>query len=173
MTSSSLGPAGESIATELATWIFASATYALPGPTIRSTRGTLAVPYASAAIAPAPPSAKTRSAFASAAAASTTLAGRPEDRSGGEQTTTSPTPTTRAGTTPMNTLLGYAARPPGAYTPTRPSGSGRRPTMMPGSLSTSCAAGRKAACTRRIFSADRSIARRSDGSSASSALVQR
>ncbi len=54
---------------------------------------------------------------------------------------TSPTPATFAGTTPISTLLGYTARPPGAYTPTRPRGSGRRPTMMPGSVSTSVAWG--------------------------------
>ena len=50
---------------------------------------------------------------------------------------TSPTRATFAGTTPMSTELGYAARPPGAYTPTRASGSGRRPMMIPGSVSTS------------------------------------
>ena len=39
---------------------FAAATYALPGPTILSTRGTVAVPYASAAMACAPPSRSSR-----------------------------------------------------------------------------------------------------------------
>ena len=39
MISSSLGPAGESIATTFATNNFACATYAFPGPTMRSTRG--------------------------------------------------------------------------------------------------------------------------------------
>ena len=102
----------ESIATAPATWSFASATYAFPGPTMRSTRGTLSVPYAIAATAPAPPNAKTRSTFASAAAASTTGAGSPSSP-GGEQRTISPTPATRAVTTPMITVLGYGARPPG------------------------------------------------------------
>jgi len=35
----------------------------------------------------------------------------------------------------MSTLLAYAARPPGAYIPTRCKGSGRRPTVTPGSVS--------------------------------------
>ena len=68
--------------------------------------------------------------------------------SGGEQRITSRTPATRAGTAPMSTLLGYAARPPGAYTPTRASGSGRRSTTTPGSsTSTRLACGRNAECT--------------------------
>ena len=104
-TSSSDGPAGASIATRDTTCSFASATYAFPGPTMRSTRGTEAVPSAMAATAPAPPIAKTRSTFASAAAASTTGDGRP-DAPGGEQTTISPTPATRAGIAPMSSELG-------------------------------------------------------------------
>ena len=84
ITSSSLGPAGKSIAQTPATCSFASATYALPGPTMRSTRGTVSVPYAIAAIAPAPPNANTRSTSASAAAASTTPDGSPSSP-GGEQ----------------------------------------------------------------------------------------
>src|SRR6186713_141166 len=117
----------------------ACATYAFPGPTMQSTRGMVAVPYAIAAIAPAPPTANTRSAFESSAAASVTAAGRPFG-AGGEQMITSLTPATRAGIAPMRTLLGYDARPPGAYTPTRRSGSGRRPTTTPGSgeISTVC-----------------------------------
>ena len=47
-TAISLGPAKKSIAQSLATSAFAAATYALPGPTILSTFGTVAVPYASA-----------------------------------------------------------------------------------------------------------------------------
>src|SRR5215208_1350696 len=99
---------------------------------MRSTRGTVAVPNAIAAIAPAPPIANTRSTPAISAAASTTLDGVPDDE-GGEQRITSRTPATRAGIAPISTLLGYAARPPGAYTPTRSSGSGRRTIVIPGS----------------------------------------
>ena len=51
----SLGPAIMSMFTRPKTWRFASATYALPGPTILSTFGMLSVPYASAATACAPP----------------------------------------------------------------------------------------------------------------------
>ena len=40
----SLGPAIMSMATWPKTWRFASATKALPGPTILSTRGTVSVP---------------------------------------------------------------------------------------------------------------------------------
>ena len=54
-TTSSLGPASPSMPTTPATWRLASVTYAFPGPTITSTRGTVSVPYASAAIAWAPP----------------------------------------------------------------------------------------------------------------------
>src|SRR6185312_9374490 len=98
------GAAGESIATAPVTWSFASATYALPGPTMRSTGGMVSVPYAIAAMAPAPPTANTRSTFAIAAAARTSGEGsRPR---GGEHNTTSPTPAARAGMAPMRTLLG-------------------------------------------------------------------
>lgn len=45
----SLGPAIISMATRPYTCLLASATYALPGPTILSTAGTLCVPYAKAA----------------------------------------------------------------------------------------------------------------------------
>ena len=55
ITASSLGPAMPSIPTWPTTWRFASCTYGLPGPTITSTGRTDSVPYASAAIACAPP----------------------------------------------------------------------------------------------------------------------
>jgi hypothetical protein len=61
----------------------------------------------------APPIANTRSTAAISAAASTSAAGVPE-ASGGEHSTISLTPAARAGTAPISTLLGYAARPPGA-----------------------------------------------------------
>src|SRR6185437_15405801 len=97
---------GVSMATAPVTCSFASATYAFPGPTIRSTRGIDSVPYAIAAIAPAPPAANTRSTGAIAAAASTSGDG-PVSRAG-EQRTISPTPAAGAGTAPIRTLLGYA-----------------------------------------------------------------
>ena len=54
-TNISLGPATESMLTCPNTHLFASATNMFPGPTILSTFGMLSVPYASAAIACAPP----------------------------------------------------------------------------------------------------------------------
>ncbi len=90
---------------------FAAATYALPGPTILSTAGTVAVPYASAAIACAPPIANTRSTPAIAAAASTIALRTPSGV--GVTMTISPTPATFAGIAFISTLDGYAARPPG------------------------------------------------------------
>src|SRR6185312_7156035 len=105
MTSSSLGPAGESMPVTPETWSFASATYAFPGPTIRRTGAMDRVPYAIAAIAPGPPIAYTSLTPASSAAASTLSDGRPFDP-GGEHRITRGTPATRAGMAPMRTLLG-------------------------------------------------------------------
>ena len=93
----SLGPAWKSIAQSDDTSALAAATYALPGPTILSTRGIDAVPYASAATACAPPTLNSRVTPASAAAASTTGAGR------GHTAITSGTPATvRAGMAVMS-----------------------------------------------------------------------
>jgi len=85
----------------------ASATKALPGPTILSTFGTLRVPYASAATACAPPNVRTRSTPATAAAASTIGSGF------GHTMINSGTPATLAGIAFMSTEDGYAALPPG------------------------------------------------------------
>ena len=171
MMSSSLGPAGESMPVTPDSCSFASATYALPGPTMRRTGAIVCVPYAIAAIAPAPPIAYTSLTPASSPAASTTCDGSPF-APGGEQSTMRFTPATRAGTTPMSTELGYAARPPGAYTPTESSGSGRRPTMTPGSTSSSVVRGRKARCTASMFAAARSSAARTGASSVASACAR-
>ena len=95
-----MGPAIISMPTWPTTWRLASATQRLPGPTILSTRGTVAVPYASAAIACAPPIRKIRV--------------TPGERAGGEHrvghaaaggttATISWTPATRAGTAFMTT----------------------------------------------------------------------
>src|SRR5690349_14654157 len=50
---------------------------------------------------------------------------------GGEQTATSITPAARAVTTPITTVLGYGARPPGAYTAADATGSSRSSTVWP------------------------------------------
>src|SRR3989442_15380672 len=89
-----------------------------PGPATTSTRGMLAVPYASAAIACAPPNRYTESTPAIWAAARMGVGTVPSGR-GGVASTTSVTFATRAGITVMSTVDGYAARPPGAYTPAR------------------------------------------------------
>ena len=65
------GPAIISIPTVPNTLLFASATYAFPGPTILSTFGIVSVPYAKAPIACAPPIEKIRSTCATFAAAKT------------------------------------------------------------------------------------------------------
>ena len=75
----------------------ASATQALPGPTILSTRGTLSVPNASAATACAPPMAKTRCTPATFAAYSVSAEGP------GVTITISRTPAMRAGTAVIST----------------------------------------------------------------------
>ena len=74
-----------------ATRAFAAATQTLPGPTIFSTRGTVAVPYASAATACAPPIRNSRETPASSPAAQTVGSRL------GLAATTSVTPATRAG----------------------------------------------------------------------------
>ena len=99
--------AKKSIAQSRATSALASATYAFPGPTILSTRGTLAVPYAIAAIAWAPPTWNTRSTPASMAAARTDASGR------GHATITSRTPAARAVTAAIRSDEGSGERPPG------------------------------------------------------------
>ena len=77
-----------------------------------STAGTESVPYASAAIACAPPTFTTRVAPERTAAYSTDPWTEPSAE-GGVATTISSTPATTAGTTVIATLEGYTARPPG------------------------------------------------------------
>src|SRR4029079_13424051 len=108
----------------------ASSTNALPGPTRTSTGGIVSVPSAIAATAWAPPMAYTSSTPARLQAASTACDGRPSDP-GAEHTAISLTPATWAGTSAITALDGYAARPPGAYTPARSTGIGRVLTICP------------------------------------------
>ena len=92
----SLGPASWSMATRPCTCRFASATNALPGPTILATAPMRAVPQARAAMAWAPPTRNT----ASSTPATTRAAARAGLRSsarGGVTTVTTGTPATRAG----------------------------------------------------------------------------
>ena len=98
-TTTSDGPAGRSIATSRETMSFASFTYALPGPTILSTRPIVSVPYASAAIACGPPTAHTSSTPRSSAAAATSPL-----PPGGVTTTIRSTPAACAGTAHMTSV---------------------------------------------------------------------
>ena len=88
-------PAIMSMPTVPKTRRFAAATYAFPGPQILSTAGIVAVPYASAAIACAPPMVKTRVTCARCAAARTSVLRAPPGV--GTATTISRTPATCAG----------------------------------------------------------------------------
>ncbi len=108
----------------------ASCTYRLPGPTTTSTRPTVSVPYASAAIACAPPIRYTRSTPHNRHAPRIVRSISPS-APGGEHTTTSSTPAARAVTTPITTVLGYGARPPGTYTAAAATGTSRRVTLWP------------------------------------------
>lgn len=77
----------------------------LPGPTILSTRRIVAVPYASAATACAPPTRQPSLTPAIRAAASTAGSTRPPGP-GGVTRTISRTPATRAGTAVISTVEG-------------------------------------------------------------------
>ena len=114
------------------TCFLASATNALPGPTILSTLGIVSVPYARAAIAWAPPTLNILSMPAILAAVSMaglTLPLRP----GGVTITTSGTPAIFAGIESMSTVEGYAAVPPGTYRPALSTGVIFCPMTVPSS----------------------------------------
>ena len=81
-TSVSDGPKMPSMPTSPNRRFLASVTKMLPGPQILSTRGTLSVPYASAAMPCTPPARKTRSTPAMAAATSFSGATEPSSRAG-------------------------------------------------------------------------------------------
>ena len=91
---------------------------------------------------------------------------------GGEATAIEATPATWAGTTFMITLEARAARPPGTYRPTRPTGIIRWVTTAPGASSTVVAGSpSSAALTRRRRSMATSKAARTSGSSCSTAAA--
>ena len=73
------------------------------------------------------------------------------------------TPATWAGTTPMMALDGYAARPPGTYSPTRPTGTWRVATIWPWGSTSRVAAGIEAAAVCRRLAASSWIASRTVG----------
>src|SRR6516164_10847412 len=90
------------------------------------------VPYANIASACAPPAACTSVTPSSAHAASTDGCGRPPLLSwGGDATAIEATPAAWAGTMFITTEEGYATRPPGTYTPARPTGTKRPVTVRP------------------------------------------
>ena len=98
-----------------------------------STAGTLSVPYASAAIAWAPPTLNTRVTPAMRAAVNI-AAGTLPSFPGGVTMIISGQPAMRAGITSINTVEGYAAVPPGTYTPTLARGSTLCPVTTPCAL---------------------------------------
>ena len=98
-----------SIATRPATSDLAAVTYWLPGPTTASHASSSSpAPYASVAIACAPPIGRSTSASATYAAAIVIADGR------GEATTTREQPATRAVMPVISTDEGSGYRPPGA-----------------------------------------------------------
>ena len=119
MTIVSLGPYSASMPTLPNTSRLAIVTKMLPGPTILSTRGIVSVPYASAAIASAPPARNTRSTPAISAATSFSGATTPSSPAG-LIITSSLTPATFAGIAVISTDDGYTAPGDvGTYMPTR------------------------------------------------------
>ena len=146
MTITSEGPAGMSMATVSAlSSCLAVVTYWLPGPKILSTRGTLSVPYAMAAMAWAPPSRKTRWMPQQAAAYSTS------GLWAGVHSTTSGQPAICAGRASMSTVEKRGALPPGMYRPTRPMGTGRWMQVTPGAVSKRISRGCWAWWKERMF----------------------
>ncbi len=95
-----------------ATICLAAVTHELPGPKILSTLGTVAVPYAIAATACAPPSLNTWSMPHSRATVSTAGSASPSGR-GGVQSTRTRQPASRAGTASMIAVEGSGAVPAG------------------------------------------------------------
>src|SRR4051794_978582 len=91
----------------------------------------------------------------------------------GATTTTSSTPAARAVTAPMSTEEGYGARPPGAYTAARRTGTSRSRTDWPCSSVTIVSAPSAAAATASMLAAASFSACRTSGSRASSAAARR
>ena len=145
----------------------ASATYALPGPTMRSTGAIVAVPYAMAATAWAPPTRYTSATPARRAASSTSGFSTPPGA--GTHIATRPTPATRAGTAFISTEDGYAALPPGTYRPTASSAVQRMPRVSPAGSGTSRSCGICARWNASIRVAASSSAAASAGSTAAAA----
>src|SRR6476661_7292872 len=73
------------------------------------------------------------------------------DARGGAHTATSRTPAARAVTTPITTVLGYGARPPGTYTAAEATGTSRRRTWWPWGSSTLTSGATDASATRATF----------------------
>src|SRR4051794_1608992 len=92
---------------------------------------------------------------------------------GGAATTTSSTPAARAVTAPITTDDGYGARPPGAYTAARATGTSRSRTDWPCSSTTSVSRSSPAAATAETLATAISRPRRTSGARASSAAVRR
>src|SRR6266849_8033922 len=99
----------------------------------------------------APPAACTSRTPSSAHAASTDGCGSPWFAAcGGDATAIEATPATWAGTMFITTELGYATRPPGTYTPARPTGENRPVTVSPAMTWVVVSGGSCAPCTRLV-----------------------
>lgn len=100
--------------------------------------------------------------------------GRPANPAcGGEQTTSEPTPAICAGTTFITTVDGYTASPPGAYSPTRSTGTHFSVTVPPSTTVVVTSVRRCPSCTLRARVIDSSSAARTAGSSWARAWVSR
>src|SRR5262245_14580574 len=131
----------------------------LPGPVIKSVPAQPSNPYANPAIAWAPPIAYTSSTPSSAQTASTVGCGKPPySFCGGDATASDSTPATWAGTTFMTTLDASGARPPGTYSPTRPTGTSRCVTRPPGAGVDTTSVPRSSSLTARTRRIDSSNA---------------
>ncbi len=145
----------------------------LPGPVTMFTGRHSSVPYANIATATAPPAAYTSSTPSSAQAARMVGCGRPSNSAcGGEASAMDSTPASWAGTTFMTTEDGYTERPPGAYRPTRSTGTHFSVTVPPGTTWVVCSVRRWLRCTVRARRIDSSRAARTAGSSSSRAFFK-
>lgn len=150
----------------------------LPGPVTMFAGAHSSVPYANIATAWAPPTAYTSSTPSSAQAARIVGCGRPPAGSpgkagfcGGDASAMDSTPASWAGTTFITTEDGYTERPPGAYRPTRSTGTHFSVTVPPGTTWVVCSLRRWLRCTIRARRMDSSRAARTAGSNCSRAAL--
>lgn len=96
----------------------------------------------------------------------------PNSFCGGEASAIDSTPASCAGTTFMTTEEGYTERPPGAYRPTRSTGTHFSVTVPPGTTWVVCSLRRCSRWTIRARRIDSSSAARTAGSSSARAVLR-